>query len=833
MLGLIAISPETAEAKAAVKTRDEAVAWLNQQGGKTYGDGQCVALVRAYVNWLVNGSTGTQANWGLYKKGDGISGDGRDIWKNLLWSEMEWRVYENTADFVPEPGDIFSSGISSGNHTGVVVSSNVSKATVVDCNLTAPYNGGPCSVHEISWKYSSNDTAYAATHFIRPVFKAAATTGVQGKLNTVKGVYPSGSFFTVASSTSGCTSSNHDILNGEWCMGCYLPNIPARGGLPSGSSVGFIADTCCGFANYVFYCTFGHRALDSEITSSKPALGDMVFTGKHYFIYLSEDSSNYYVYDANGYDGGKNKVLYNNTYPKSEVTNLTVWHASNYSTVNGSGSSATTVHITLNANGGTVGTSGFYYKVGTDKYYSDAACTKQITKITPPTRAGYVFEHYYGDGSCGGANGERYIYGASSNNTVVGSFAEDLDDDITKDAVLYAKWSVCSHSYTSKVTKQPTCTVTGVKTFTCSVCGASYTETIKALGHSYSAVVTPPTATSQGYTTHTCSRCNNSYIDSYTNPIPSPDSHSERIARVFGSGGKVRSSGIDRYKTAVSTADYLKGTLTRSSFDSIIIACGTNFPDALAGSYLAAKKSAPILMVGKDGAGLEDAANYVKANLAADGEVYILGGTGAVPAAVEKALSGYCIMRISGRDRYETNLQILNEAGISNGADLLIVDAQNFADALSASALGKPILLVNKTTKTLTAEQKQILGRFGHIYILGGAGAVPEELVKEIEKTSGITPVRIGGKSRYETSVNIAKTFFANPDCITIATGSNYPDGLTGGSLAYALDAPLILLDKGTNDAAREYFGLTGCTKVLTYGGTGSVPEATINAILK
>ncbi len=39
-----------------------------------------------------------------------------------------------------------------------------------------------------------------------------------------------------------------------------------------------------------------------------------------------------------------------------------------------------------------------------------------------------------------------------------------------------------THSYSSKITKQPTCTSTGVKTFTCS-CGKSYTETIAKTSH--------------------------------------------------------------------------------------------------------------------------------------------------------------------------------------------------------------------------------------------------------------------------------------------------------------------------------------------------------------
>ena len=75
------------------------------------------------------------------------------------------------------------------------------------------------------------------------------------------------------------------------------------------------------------------------------------------------------------------------------------------------------------------------------------------------------------------------------------------------------------HSYTSKVTTAPTCTANGVRTYTCSTCSSSYTETISRLGHSYSGVVTAPTCTEQGYTTYTCSTCGSSYKDNYTNAI--------------------------------------------------------------------------------------------------------------------------------------------------------------------------------------------------------------------------------------------------------------------------------------------------------------------------
>ena len=42
-----------------------------------------------------------------------------------------------------------------------------------------------------------------------------------------------------------------------------------------------------------------------------------------------------------------------------------------------------------------------------------------------------------------------------------------------------------SHSYTSTVTKEPTCTEEGVRTYTCSYDGSTYTEAIPALGHEW------------------------------------------------------------------------------------------------------------------------------------------------------------------------------------------------------------------------------------------------------------------------------------------------------------------------------------------------------------
>ena len=69
---------------------------------------------------------------------------------------------------------------------------------------------------------------------------------------------------------------------------------------------------------------------------------------------------------------------------------------------------------------------------------------------------------------------------------------------------------------TGKVTKEPTEQTEGMKTYTCTACGETMTETIPTLDHThkYNAKETAPTCTAQGYTTYSCA-CGDSYVDNY------------------------------------------------------------------------------------------------------------------------------------------------------------------------------------------------------------------------------------------------------------------------------------------------------------------------------
>ena len=64
------------------------------------------------------------------------------------------------------------------------------------------------------------------------------------------------------------------------------------------------------------------------------------------------------------------------------------------------------------------------------------------------------------------------------------------------------------------VTKQPTCTEAGERTYTCAVCGATRTAAVEALGHSYNYVPeVPADCKTEGTAAHyTCSRCDKLFV---------------------------------------------------------------------------------------------------------------------------------------------------------------------------------------------------------------------------------------------------------------------------------------------------------------------------------
>lgn len=88
-----------------------------------------------------------------------------------------------------------------------------------------------------------------------------------------------------------------------------------------------------------------------------------------------------------------------------------------------------------------------------------------------------------------------------------------------------------SHDYTSEITKQPNCLLSGVRTFTCS-CGDSYTKAVPATGHDWLISQQVPNTydpetgeqLTTGYTIYSCATCGEQYKSTDGNAPPNGSS---------------------------------------------------------------------------------------------------------------------------------------------------------------------------------------------------------------------------------------------------------------------------------------------------------------------
>lgn len=285
----------------------------------------------------------------------------------------------------------------------------------------------------------------------------------------------------------------------------------------------------------------------------------------------------------------------------------------------------------------------------------------------------------------------------------------------------------------------------------------------------------------------------------------------------------LRVYGSTRYQTAMLQADILKGMLEKDKFDNVIVATGTNFADALAGAYLGYVKEAPILLVRNDVQAQVNA--YIKENLNAGGTIYLLGGDAVVPGAVADGIEGAKVERLSGADRYATNLAILKAAGVTN-EDIMVCAGTTFADSLSASAASRPILLVKGGLND--AQREYLAGlKSEKYYLVGGTGVLPEALANEISSKYG-TVERLGGADRYETSVKVAKALFDAPEEAVLAYAMNYPDGLCGGTVAAYAGAPLLLVRNDKAAITAKYTSEAGIKGGLVLGGPALISDKAV-----
>lgn len=305
-----------------------------------------------------------------------------------------------------------------------------------------------------------------------------------------------------------------------------------------------------------------------------------------------------------------------------------------------------------------------------------------------------------------------------------------------------------------------------------------------------------------------------------------------------------RIGGADRYETSAKIAANVS-----SCSEWAVVVSGSSYPDALSANYLAGALetftpfNVPVLSVGTDAVPASVAAYMASAGVK---NVYIVGGTAAVSAAVKTALEAtsatkcvggstvgstapvpnqkLLVVRISGADRYATNRAVVNVAADIYPANrnllqleflqpgkrtAIIATGSSFADALAVGPTaydGIPLILTDGTTLSADAKGALTDNDITQVIIIGGTAAVSDAVKTSIE-AMGIFTGRISGADRYATATAWAEFMFKGPPTAPVAGA--FDGGLRKGAQCDPFQAGCVivyqpsglLLASGTNFA--------------------------------
>lgn len=290
--------------------------------------------------------------------------------------------------------------------------------------------------------------------------------------------------------------------------------------------------------------------------------------------------------------------------------------------------------------------------------------------------------------------------------------------------------------------------------------------------------------------------------------------------------GTTRVSGASRYDTAVAASQRFA-----PGVPAVFVATGLNFPDALSAAAAVANIGGPLLLTAPNALPSAVAAEITRL---APENIYLIGGTGAVSDAVYTTLSGMATTtRLSGADRYATSLAIV-KATFSTPASAFIATGASFPDALAASGAaggrGAPVILVDGSKPSLSPAALQALSDLGvtDVTIAGGTGAVSAGIEQQL-RTAVPVVNRYGGASRYDTALQINNAFYpaGSTDTLFLATGTAFPDALSGAALAGQLHAPLFITQpRCVPENVRDGMVALGASSRVVMGGTGAVTAA-------
>lgn len=316
-------------------------------------------------------------------------------------------------------------------------------------------------------------------------------------------------------------------------------------------------------------------------------------------------------------------------------------------------------------------------------------------------------------------------------------------------------------------------------------------------------------------------------------PTPDPDPTPDNPSK----GDFTRLAGDSRYDTMTQIAST---GFTDGSCETAILATGEKFADALAASSLAGVYDAPVILSESN-----RLSSQAKSELSRLGvkTLYVLGGESAISEAVTQEIEGMQIkvVRLYGSSRQDTAIATFTEVLKQNTAcdTVIIASGEKFADALSISPYAysatTPILLTDGegVLTQATVDTIRSTSSIKNVIIVGGTSVVDESIKTQLGDAYSYN--RLWGKTRYESSTEIAKwelTQGMSANTVAIATGSKFPDALSGAALCGVQNGLLLLVDEGATDSAISVLSANkdSAKTFYVFGGASSVPDSVVDA---
>ena len=126
---------------------------------------------------------------------------------------------------------------------------------------------------------------------------------------------------------------------------------------------------------------------------------------------------------------------------------------------------------------------------------------EQHTKVTTCVGCNVVLDttninHTFNNNKCTDCNYERHVHSYTNQNPVEANKATSATCSAAatyyytcacgaKGTSTFISGNALAHNYSGRVTTDPTCTATGVRTYTCSTCNDTYTELVEVTPHNY------------------------------------------------------------------------------------------------------------------------------------------------------------------------------------------------------------------------------------------------------------------------------------------------------------------------------------------------------------